>query len=64
MYACNYLLIYLQLCAAPVIPGLKALMDILGCYGGPPRAPLKRLTSEQMNKLAKAVDEAGIRDER
>ena len=33
------------------IPGLKAVMDIFGYYGGPTRSPLRPLSAEDVTEL-------------
>lgn len=40
------------------IPGLKALLDQIGFYGGPPRGPLGRPPAEVQEKLARIYAEA------
>lgn len=42
------------------VPALKAAMDILGLYGGDPRAPLERLSESRRNQLRAILVEAGI----
>jgi 4-hydroxy-2-oxoglutarate aldolase len=42
------------------VPGLKAAMDMVGYYGGPPRSPLQPLTSQARAQVAQALIEAGI----
>lgn len=42
------------------IPGLKAVMDILGFNGGPVRSPLMPLTEEEMMKLKNVLLKAGL----
>ncbi|CAG0916320.1 unnamed protein product [Notodromas monacha] len=44
-----------------VIPALKALMDIVGLYGGPPRAPLKSIPEAGTAKLRDAVEKIGFK---
>ncbi|GAC1566252.1 MAG: hypothetical protein NVS3B14_07230 [Ktedonobacteraceae bacterium] len=34
------------------VPGLKAALDILFDYGGPPRSPLQSLTEQERARLA------------
>ena len=42
------------------VPALKAAMDVLGLYGGAPRAPLARLAEPRYSKLMSILAEAGI----
>jgi 4-hydroxy-2-oxoglutarate aldolase len=42
------------------VPGLKAAMDMIGMYGGPPRSPLLPLTEVQRETLRSILVEAGI----
>ena len=42
------------------VPGLKAAMEMVGFYGGPPRSPLLPLNDEQKNALRGVLREAGI----
>jgi 4-hydroxy-2-oxoglutarate aldolase len=42
------------------VPGLKAAMDMLGYYGGPPRSPLLPLPESQKPVLRGILVEAGI----
>jgi len=42
------------------VPGLKAALDLLGYYGGAPRAPLLPLGGEQRRALAGLLREAGL----
>jgi len=42
------------------VPGLKAALDLLGYYGGAPRAPLLSLGGEQRRALAGILREAGL----
>lgn len=43
------------------VPGLKAALDYLGYYGGPPRAPLLPLTQVERDELADLLTGAGLR---
>ena len=40
--------------------GIKAALDLLGYYGGPPRAPLTALNSRERDNVARVMQEAGI----
>jgi 4-hydroxy-2-oxoglutarate aldolase len=45
------------------VPGVKALMDIRGFYGGPPRTPLKQLDNDVFDEIKeelKLLEKAGI----
>jgi 4-hydroxy-2-oxoglutarate aldolase len=42
------------------VAGLKAAMEIVGFYGGPPRSPLQPLNNEQRAVLRGILKEAGI----
>ncbi len=42
------------------VPGLKAAMEMVGMYGGPPRSPLLPLTDAQKETLRSILVEAGI----
>ena len=42
------------------VPGLKAAMEMVGMYGGPPRSPLLPLTDVQKETLRGILIEAGI----
>lgn len=42
------------------VPGLKAAMDLLGYYGGPPRSPLLPLSDAQQETLRAILGEAGL----
>lgn len=42
------------------VPGLKAAMDMVGLYGGPPRSPLLPLNYAQRETLRTILVEAGI----
>jgi 4-hydroxy-2-oxoglutarate aldolase len=42
------------------VPGLKAAMEMVGFYGGPPRSPLQPLNKEQREILRGILKEAGI----
>lgn len=42
------------------VPGLKAAMDMLGFYGGPPRRPLLPLADEARAELSEILTDAGI----
>lgn len=39
------------------IPGVKALLDRIGYYGGPPRRPLHPLTREELTAVERALQE-------
>ncbi len=39
------------------IPGVKALLDRMGYYGGPPRRPLRRVGDEDLGALERALEE-------
>lgn len=41
------------------VPGLKAALDRVGYYGGPPRPPLRPVSSEQVRELSRALLEVG-----
>ena len=41
------------------VPGLKAALDRVGYYGGPPRPPLRPVSSEQVRELSRALLEFG-----
>ena len=41
------------------IPGLKAALDLLGFYGGPPRLPLTPATDEARQKLQGLLEDCG-----
>jgi 4-hydroxy-2-oxoglutarate aldolase len=43
------------------ISGLKAALDMLGYYGGPPRLPLLPLDGERRQELAAILETAGLR---
>lgn len=43
------------------IPGLKASLDLMGFYGGPPRPPLLPLDPDQRNGIAVLFRQAGVR---
>lgn len=40
------------------VPGLKAALDLLGYYGGPPRAPLAYPTPQEVAEIKKVLHEA------
>lgn len=42
------------------IPGLKAAMDMLGYYGGPPRSPLLPVEEPVLRELRKILDKADL----
>ncbi len=42
------------------VAGLKAAMEMVGFYGGPPRSPLQPLNNEQKAALRGVLEEAGI----
>ncbi len=42
------------------VPGLKAGMEMIGFYGGPPRSPLQPLSDDQRAVLRGILKEAGI----
>jgi 4-hydroxy-2-oxoglutarate aldolase len=42
------------------VAGLKCAMDLTGCYGGPPRMPLQRLTDDERRQVRLALDHSGI----
>ena len=42
------------------VPGLKAAMEMVGLYGGPPRSPLLPIDEEQKKTLRDTLKEAGI----
>jgi 4-hydroxy-2-oxoglutarate aldolase len=42
------------------VPGLKAAMEMVGMYGGPPRSPLLPLTDVQKETLRSILVEAKI----
>jgi len=42
------------------VPGLKAAMDLLGWYGGPPRPPLLPLGQAEREELGRILAEAGL----
>jgi len=42
------------------VAGLKAAMEMIGFYGGPPRNPLQPLNNEQREILRGVLEEAGI----
>ena len=42
------------------IPGVKAAMDMLGYYGGPPRAPLSSLGATEKETLRGILNQAGL----
>ena len=45
------------------VAGVKAAMDIVGFYGGPPRAPLPSLTAEEKKKLREDLFASGFMKE-
>lgn len=42
------------------VPGLKAALDLLGCYGGPPRLPLLSLGKTEKEQLSKIMSHCGL----
>ena len=42
------------------VPGLKAALDELGLYGGPPRLPLRALGEDDRRALREIMKEAGV----
>jgi len=42
------------------VPGLKAALDMLGCYGGPVRSPLRTLDERQVQMLKAILVEAQV----
>jgi len=42
------------------VPGVKAALDLLGRYGGPPRPPLLPLPAEPRGELRRLLAEAGL----
>lgn len=44
------------------VPAMKAAMNMLGLYGGPPRPPLLPLASDRRSELRSILAEAGILD--
>jgi 4-hydroxy-2-oxoglutarate aldolase len=42
------------------VPGLKAALELVGLYGGPPRAPLLPLGEDARREVAKTLAEAGV----
>jgi len=42
------------------VPGLKAALDLLGYYGGPPRRPLLPLEPARREVLRGILGEAGL----
>jgi 4-hydroxy-2-oxoglutarate aldolase len=45
------------------IAGVKAALDLLGLYGGPPRAPLLPASNEMVSAVRSSLDVAGLRSE-
>ena len=45
------------------VAGVKAAMDLVGFYGGPPRAPLPSLTTEEKKKLREDLVASGFMKE-
>jgi len=45
------------------VAGVKAAMDLVGFYGGPPRAPLLPLTTEEKKKLREDLTASGFMKE-
>ena len=42
------------------VAGLKAAMDMLGYYGGPPRRPLRRLDEQRTHELRAILEQADL----
>jgi 4-hydroxy-2-oxoglutarate aldolase len=42
------------------VPGLKAALDIIGLYGGPPRRPMLPLGEAERQELAMIIDRTGF----
>jgi len=42
------------------VPGLKAALDIIGLYGGPPRRPMLPLGESDRQELARIIDRTGF----
>jgi 4-hydroxy-2-oxoglutarate aldolase len=42
------------------VPGLKAALDMVGFYGGPPRLPLRPLDGERRQELRTILETAGL----
>jgi dihydrodipicolinate synthase/N-acetylneuraminate lyase len=42
------------------VPGIKALMDAYGYYGGPCRLPLADVTEEDIKEIKQTFDEHGF----
>ncbi len=42
------------------VPGLKAALDMVGFYGGPPRLPLRPLDAERRQELRTILETAGL----
>jgi len=42
------------------VPGLKAALDMVGFYGGPPRLPLRPLAEERRRELRTILETAGL----
>ena len=42
------------------VPGLKAALDELGYYGGPPRSPLQSLNDAERQQLTGVLREAEL----
>ncbi len=42
------------------VPGLKAALDMIGYYGGPPRRPLQPLAEEKVSELKRVLAEVGL----
>jgi 4-hydroxy-2-oxoglutarate aldolase len=42
------------------VPGLKAAMDMLGLYGGPPRPPLLPLEQVEQDRLRSTLEQGGL----
>jgi 4-hydroxy-2-oxoglutarate aldolase len=42
------------------VPGLKAALEIIGLYGGPPRRPMLPLGEAERQELARIIDRTGF----
>lgn len=42
------------------VPGLKAAMDILGYYGGPPRKPLQPIKEADHGRIRECLIKSGF----
>jgi 4-hydroxy-2-oxoglutarate aldolase len=43
------------------VAGVKAALDLLGLYGGPPRPPLLPASAERVEAVRRVLDEAELR---